>query len=82
MAVDELNIQTLISCVQKYLINHKEFFLQQNLIEILQTIYQNELFTDLLGYCLDEIEMIFNSDKFINLEAPLLEFLLKQDDLN
>src|SRR5204863_462688 len=30
----------------------------------------------------DEIEMIFNSNKFVNLEAPLLEFLLKQDNLN
>ncbi len=82
MVVDELNIQTLISCIQKHLINNNKEFLQYNLIEILQTAYQNELFTDLLGYCLDEIEMIFNSDKFINLEAPLLEFLLKQDDLD
>ena len=81
MAVDELNIQTLISCVQKYLINNKDF-LQQNLIEILQIAYQNELFTDLLNYYLENIKMIFNSDEFINLEAPLLEFLLKRDDLN
>ena len=26
--------------------------------------------------------MLFNSDKFINLQAPLLELLLKRDDLN
>ena len=82
MAVDELNIQTLISHVQKHLINNNKEFLQQNLIEILQTAYQNDLFIDLLDYCLDEIEMIFNSNKFVNLEAPLLEFLLKQDNLN
>ena len=81
MAADELNIQTLISCVQKHLINNKEF-LQQNIIEILQIVYQNDLFVDLLNYCLNEIGTILNSDKFINLETHLLEFLLKQDDLD
>ncbi|CAB4397407.1 unnamed protein product [Rhizophagus irregularis] len=81
MAVDELNIQTLVTCVQKHLINDKEF-LQENFMEILQMVYHNELFTGLLNYCLEEIDTIFNSDKIINLEAPLLEFLLKQDDLN
>jgi hypothetical protein len=81
MAVDELNIQTLVTCIQKHLINDKEF-LQQNFIEILQMVYHNELFTDLLIYCFDEIEILFNSDKIFNIEASLLEFLLKQDDLN
>ncbi|RIA97529.1 hypothetical protein C1645_871284 [Glomus cerebriforme] len=82
IAVDELNIQTLITCIQEYLIKNREEFLQQNLIEILQTVYQHEPFTYLLNYCLDNIKIIFDSDKFINLEAPLLEFLSKQDDLN
>jgi hypothetical protein len=81
IAVDEFNIQTLVTCVQKHLINDKEF-LQENFMEILQMVYHNELFTDLLNYCLEEIDMIFNSDKIINLEEPLLEFLLKRDDLN
>ncbi|EXX71837.1 hypothetical protein GLOIN_2v1670067 [Rhizophagus irregularis DAOM 181602=DAOM 197198] len=80
IAVDEFNIQTLVTCVQKHLINDKEF-LQKNFMEILQMVYHNELFTDLLNYCLEEIDMIFNSDKIINLEEPLLEFLLKRDDL-
>jgi len=60
--------------------NNKKF-LQKNFIEILQLVYQNELFKDLLNYYLNEIEIILNSDKFISLEEPLLEFLLKQDDL-
>ncbi|GBB93086.1 hypothetical protein RclHR1_21010004 [Rhizophagus clarus] len=84
MAVDELNIQSLISCIQGYLIENHYEFLQENLIDILQIFYHNELFTSLVNCCLDKIEMIFNSDKFIYLEASLLEFLLKQDnfDLN
>jgi hypothetical protein len=81
IAVDELNIQTLVTCVQRYLINYKDF-LQENFMEILQIVYHNELFTDLLNYCLEIIEIIYNSDNIISLEAPLLEFLLKQDDLN
>jgi hypothetical protein len=82
MAVDELNIQKLISCIQKHLIKDQYEFLQQNLIEIFQTVYHNELFTYLLNYCFEKIDVIINSDKFIGLEAHLLEFLLKQDDLN
>ena len=30
----------------------------------------------------DEPKILFDSDKFINLKAPLLELLLKRDDLN
>ncbi|RIA79310.1 hypothetical protein C1645_840986 [Glomus cerebriforme] len=58
IAADELKIQTLILCIQEYLIKHQCEFLQQNPTEILET-----------------------TDKLINLKAPLLELLLKQDDL-
>ncbi|RIA97527.1 hypothetical protein C1645_801734 [Glomus cerebriforme] len=81
IAADELNIQTLIPCIQKFLIKDKKEFLQNNIMEILQMVYLHELFSDLLDYCLENIKRIFNSDKFINLEASLLKFLLKQDDL-
>ncbi|RIA83789.1 hypothetical protein C1645_809064 [Glomus cerebriforme] len=85
MAVDELKIQTLILCVQEYLIKHQYEYLQQNPTEILETVYQHETFTELWNFCLEEIckepELLFNSDKFINLKAPLLELLLKRDDL-
>ncbi|GBC01429.1 hypothetical protein RclHR1_04190013 [Rhizophagus clarus] len=89
MAVDELNIQTLIPCIQEYLIKQQHEFLQQNLIEIFETIYQHyqhESFTELWNFYLDKIckepLLLFNSDKFVNLNAPLLELLLKRDDLN
>ena len=51
MAVDELKIQTLILCIQEYLIKYQHEFLQQNPIEILETFYhQRETFADLCLY--------------------------------
>jgi hypothetical protein len=87
MAVDELNIQTLINCIQEYLIQHNHEFLQQQcFVEILETVYQHESFTSLWNFCLKKIceepEILFNSNQFINLSEHLLEFLLKQDNLN
>ncbi|RIA82799.1 hypothetical protein C1645_834779 [Glomus cerebriforme] len=85
IAVDELNIQFLTHHIQKYLIEHRNEFLQQNLIEILEISYQREIFIDLLNISLkkicDEPEILFNSDKFINLKGSLLESLFKRDDL-
>ena len=86
IAVDELNIQPLISHIQEYLIEHKTEFLHQNPTGILETVYQHETFTDLWNFCLEiicsEPKILFNSDNFINLKAPLLELLLKRDDLD
>jgi len=85
IAVDELNIQSLISHIQEFLIEHQTEFLHQNPTEILETIYQHESFMDLWNFCLENIceepKILFDSDKFINLKAPLLELLLKRDDL-
>jgi hypothetical protein len=86
IAVDELNIQPLVSHIQEFLIEHKSEFLHQNPTGILETIYQHETFTDLWKFCLEAIckdpKILFNSDKFINLKASLLELLLKRDDLD
>ncbi|GBB89406.1 hypothetical protein RclHR1_16090003 [Rhizophagus clarus] len=84
--VNEFKIQALTHLIQEYLIKHHSQFLQQNPTEILETIYQHESFTDLWNYCLEEIcarpDILFKSDKFVNLKAPLLELLLKRDDLS
>ena len=81
VAVDELNIQQLISHIQDFLINHQTEFLHQNPTGILEIIHQHETFTDLWNFCLEKIceepKILFNSDKFINLKASLLELLLK-----
>ncbi|POG69920.1 hypothetical protein GLOIN_2v1842072 [Rhizophagus irregularis DAOM 181602=DAOM 197198] len=85
IAVDELNINPLISHVQEFLIEHQTEFLQQNPTGILEIIYQHETFTDLWNFCLEKIceepKILFSSENFINLKAPLLELLLKRDDL-
>ena len=86
IAVDELNIHPLISHIQEFLIEHQTEFLHENLTDILETLYQHETFADLLNSCIEEIcdkpKILFNSDKFINLKAPLLELLLKRDYLD
>src|SRR6266487_4465236 len=86
IAVDELSIQPLISHIQEFLIEHQTKFLHQNPTGILETVYQHETFTDLWNFCLEKIceepKILFDSDKFLNLKAPLLELLLKRDDLN
>src|SRR5436305_10684682 len=65
---------------------HQTECLQQNPTGILETIYQHESFTDLWNFCLEKVceepKILFSSDEFINLKAPLLEMLLKRDDLN
>ncbi|GET00865.1 BTB/POZ protein [Rhizophagus clarus] len=85
IATDEYNIPTLISCVQDYLMKRQHEFLKQNPTDILDTIYQREDFTDLWNFCNEKIcenpEILFNSDKFTSLKAPLLELFLKRDDL-
>jgi hypothetical protein len=86
IAVDELNIQQLISHIQEYLIKRQTEFLHQNPTDVLEIVYQHETFTDLWNFYLEKIceepKILFDSDKFINLKASLLELLLKRDDLN
>ncbi|GBC07448.1 hypothetical protein RclHR1_07480008 [Rhizophagus clarus] len=86
ITVDELDVQILIQCIQENLINCKYDFLQQNSIEIFEMIYHYEVFSDLWNNCLDKFceksNELFQSDKFINLKEPLLELLLKRDDLS
>jgi hypothetical protein len=86
ISVDELNIQSLISYIQNYLINNEDKFLQQNPIEILETVYQHESFTDFWDYFFEKIceepKILFDSEKFISLKAPLLKLFLERDDLD
>ncbi|GBC01815.1 hypothetical protein RclHR1_04340012 [Rhizophagus clarus] len=86
IAVDELCIYSLISHIQEFLIEHQTEFLHENPTGILETIYQHETFTSLWNFCLEKIceepKILFNSENFIKIKAPLLELLLKRDDLN
>src|SRR5581483_1037868 len=86
IAVDELNMQPLISHVQEFLIEHKMEFFQENPTGMLETVYQHETLTSLWDFYLEfickEPKTLFSSDKFINLKAPLMELLLKSADLD
>ncbi|RGB34120.1 hypothetical protein C1646_815568 [Rhizophagus diaphanus] len=86
IAVDEIDIQTLTDHLEEYLIKHQDAFIQENPIKILEAIYENKAFTNLWDLYSEKIcgepEILFNSDKFTSLKAPLLELLLKRDDLS
>ncbi|RIA84119.1 hypothetical protein C1645_742571 [Glomus cerebriforme] len=84
IAVDELNIQSLISYTQEYFIDHQDEFLRKDPVEILEITYNNELFTDLWNSCLDKIcidpYILIDFDNFIDLKSNILKILLKRDD--
>ncbi|GBC01280.1 hypothetical protein RclHR1_04120010 [Rhizophagus clarus] len=86
IAVDDLNIRTLFPQIEDYLIKNQSTFLNQNAIEILETIYQRESFTKLRNFCLEKIykepKILFENDKFANLKAPSVELVFKRNDLN
>ena len=71
IAVDELNIQPLISHIQEYLIEHQAEFLHQNPTGILETVYQHETFTDLWNFCL-EVTVFVKNLKFCLILTSLL----------
>src|SRR6266542_4085436 len=86
IAADKLSLQSLIPRIEEYLIKNQHEFLQKNPMGILEIIYQHESFTKLWNFHLEQIcenpKMLFNSDEFISIKAPLLELLLKRDDLS
>src|SRR5688572_14845120 len=55
IAMDELNVQTLILCIQEYLIKHQYEFLQRNSVEILEKIYHHKSFMDIWNFYLEKI---------------------------
>ncbi|RGB38431.1 hypothetical protein C1646_665385 [Rhizophagus diaphanus] len=85
IAVNEFNIQPLINYIQEYLIKHHDELLRKNPVGTLETIHQNNIFTDLLNSSFKKIceepQILFDSDKFKNLSSPLLVSFLKSDDL-
>src|ERR1044072_2894298 len=72
IAVDELDIQSLILHVQECLVNHLGELLRQNSTEILEIVYQHENFTILHDCSLKEIceerAILFNSNEDSDLE--------------
>jgi hypothetical protein len=83
---NELMLKKLTKRIEDSIIKNQEQFLQVDPVGILQIICYCESIINLQEYCLDKIcsepEILFNSDKFTQLPAPLLEVILKRDDLN
>ncbi|CAB4393408.1 unnamed protein product [Rhizophagus irregularis] len=85
-ASDELMLQKLTKLIEDSIIKNQQQFLQNDPIGIFQIIYYCKSLVNLQEYCLDKIcsdpKILFNSDKFTQFPAPLLEIILKRDDLN
>src|ERR1700722_13859223 len=86
IASNELKLKQLTKVTEDYIIENYQQFLRNDPVAILQIVHYNESFVNLKEFCLEIIcsdpKILFNSDKFINLPAPLLEIILKRDDLN
>ncbi|EXX77212.1 BTB/POZ domain-containing protein [Rhizophagus irregularis DAOM 181602=DAOM 197198] len=83
---DELKLKQLTKITEDFIVENYQQFLQNDPVGILQIVYYNKSLVNLQEFCLETIcsdpKILFNSDKFINLPAPLLEVILKRDDLN
>ena len=85
IASDELNFKKLTKLTEDFIIENHRQFLQNDPVGILQIVYYCKPLVNLQEFCLENIcsepENLFNSDKFTQLSAPLLEIILKRDDL-
>ncbi|GBB93013.1 hypothetical protein RclHR1_00210009 [Rhizophagus clarus] len=83
--VQIFDIKPLMIYTKEHLIKDQYDFLRQNFVEFLECTYQNELLSEVYDICLESIcetpQILFCSDKFVNLKAHIMELLLKRDDL-
>ena len=85
IASDELKFKKLTKLTEDFIIENHHQFLKNDPVGILQIVYCCKPLVNLQEFCLKKIcsepESLFNSDKFTQLSAPLLEIILKRDDL-
>jgi len=85
LVFDELMLEKLTKLTEDLIVKNQQQFLQNDPVGILQIIHYCKPLVNLQEYCLDKIcsepEILFNSEKFTQLSAPLLEIILKRDDL-
>jgi len=83
---NELMLKKLTKLAEEFIIENQQQFLQNDPVGILHTIHYSKSLINLQEFCLGKIcsepKILFNSDKFTRLPAPLLEIMLKRDDLN
>ncbi|RGB22855.1 hypothetical protein C1646_775419 [Rhizophagus diaphanus] len=83
---DKLMLKKLAKFIEEYIIENQQRFLQNDPVGILRIISYCKVLVNLQELCLNKIcsepGILFNSDKFTQLSAPILEIILKRDDLN
>ncbi|GBC01424.1 hypothetical protein RclHR1_04190008 [Rhizophagus clarus] len=85
IASNDLKLKSLTKLTKDILIKNHQQFLRSDPIEVLHAAYSYKTLSEIQISCLETIcykpEILFNSSKFINLSASILEIILKRDDL-
>ncbi|RIA91031.1 hypothetical protein C1645_822606 [Glomus cerebriforme] len=85
IASDELILDELIEYAQEYLIQNQPTWLQQNIVQVLHTIFRHDTCSKLQDYCLEIIsndpKFLFESEDYLSLDTQILVSLLERDDL-
>ena len=85
IAFDDLKLHQLIKVAENFFTQNRHQFLRIDPVGILKIVYRYQVFSKMRKYCIETIcsepGILFNSAKFINLPASILEDILKRDDL-
>ncbi|CAB4383037.1 unnamed protein product [Rhizophagus irregularis] len=85
VASDELILDELIEYAQEYMIQNRQTWLQQNIVQVLHTIFRHETCSKLQDYCMEIIsndpKFLFESEDYLSLDTHVLVSLLERDDL-
>jgi hypothetical protein len=86
VAADELMLEELLTCVQKYLIEHQSQWLHDNFSQVIHTVFHLQACKMLQDHFIDNIcrdaQLFFSSPEFTSVEEDILLALLKRDDLD
>ncbi|GBC01809.1 hypothetical protein RclHR1_04340006 [Rhizophagus clarus] len=82
---DQLHLQELVDYLQKYLIENKVEWMEQNFGLVCQTSFKSNSLLELQQFCLDSMtkspQKIFRSLDFTSFSEKPLVLLIKRDDL-
>src|SRR3954463_9637407 len=85
VSADELHLQELVDCLQKYLIENKSEWMEQHFELIHRTSFQSNNLLELQKFCTDLMakspEKVFKSLDFTSLPEKSLVQLIKNDDV-
>ncbi|RIA99666.1 hypothetical protein C1645_746855 [Glomus cerebriforme] len=85
VAADELILEELTYPLQEYLLQHKQKWIQDNILYVLNTVIERNVCSRLRSHCLSivcpEPQKYFDSKEFMGLDETTLVSLLSRDDL-